>query len=356
MPGTVRQPALIVDDDRARARALAGALDDQFECSVTHGLEGAYGRVGEHDWAAALVDYDLSPGGSGLEFLQLMRDLHPRTLRVLYTVNYSRALASDADRTVPTHAVLDAREAEFLRTARETVLRLSRPGTQPSPAGPGASEWFAESPASREFLARLKQAAQSEAPVFLWGQHGVGRHFAARLLRRWREEWRASRGSAPAAEPEGRLPWVLRVPSLDERRQDIPALAAWTLAEIARETGEPPKRLGPGMLDALLRRSPIGGVAMLRAELRQAWRTAGRRAEILPEDLPARATETVPPSQDRKLDGQRQALIRQARAAGSVRRAAKLEGVEHANYVRLMRRLGVLRADTTSGDAETPGA
>lgn len=356
-PEPPRLPLLVVDDDHERAATVARLFDDHFEPLVVHGLEGAYACLGHGGWAAALVDYDLSPGASGIEFLQILRDLSPRTLRVLYSVYYSGALASDARRLVPTHAVIDARAEDFLARLRDSVLRLvDGPSGAESAAGDD-ERWFDASPASRTFLERLREAACDDAPVFLWGEHGSGKHFAARLLRRWREEWRRS-GAPPSAPNDGGggLPWAIRVPPLDERRQDIPALAAWSLAAWARSTGEPPKRLTPEALRVLVERPWSDGVLRLRADLAHAWKRAGRRVEIRPEDLPPAPHDAPSPSQARKYDGQRQALLRQLRAAGSVRRAARLEGVEHANYVRLMRRLGIIRADTMSpGDDEPAG-
>uniref|UniRef100_A0A832I887 Response regulator n=1 Tax=Eiseniibacteriota bacterium TaxID=2212470 RepID=A0A832I887_UNCEI len=350
-----RLPLLVVDDDRERAATVARLFDDHFDPAVVHGIEGAYACLGRGGWAAALVDYDLSPGASGIEFLQILRDLSPRTLRVLYSVYYSGALASDARRLVPTHAVIDARAENFLTRLRDAVLQLVDRSVATDAAAGDDERWFDASPASRAFVERLREAARDEAPVFLWGDHGSGKHFAARLLRRWREEWRRS-GAPPSAPNDGGggLPWTIRVPPLDERRQDIPALAAWALAAWARSTGEPPKRLAPEALDALVERPWTEGVLRLRADLAHAWKHAGRRAEIRLEDLPPAPRDAPSPSQARKFDGQRQALLRQLRAAGSVRRAVRLEGVEHANYVRLMRRLGIIRADTLSPVDDEP--
>jgi len=44
--------------------------------------------------------------------------------------------------------------------------------------------------------------------------------------------------------------------------------------------------------------------------------------------------------------GQRQTILHELQTTGSVRGAAKLEGIDRGNYTRLMRRLGVARADS----------
>jgi two-component system nitrogen regulation response regulator NtrX len=142
------------------------------------------------------------------------------------------------------------------------------------------------------------------------------------------------------------MPILLRMPTLSERRQDIPALAQWALAEHARSRRENPKRLGPGVDEELARREWHGNMLELRAVLVRAHQRAGTRSTVNLPDLPHDNDPGGHPSQHRKDEGQRDALLRQLQAAGSIRRAAELEGIARPNYIRLMKRLGIIRADT----------
>lgn len=205
------------------------------------------------------------------------------------------------------------------------------------------SAWTAHAPATREFLLRLRAAAEQETPVYLYGEPGSGRTRAARILCHWRAEWKAN-GHPHRVIGDEQVP-ILRVPSLRERPEDLPELAEHHLAKRARETGEPSKWLTPQALDALVAREWRGNLAELHAVLDASVQRAGARRLIDADDLPQGAKPAQRPSQMAKDAAQRYCLLRQLRSARSVSGAAKLEGATRANYIRLMRRLGILRAD-----------
>ena len=149
---------------------------------------------------------------------------------------------------------------------------------------------------------------------------------------------------------------VLRVPSLRERPQDLPLLAARCLLEHARLTGEPLRRLSPRAVDELLGRAWFGNVVELATVLNQAMHRAGPRAVIEAEDLPRDSQPAWRPSQAAKDDGQRDCVLRQLRLARNVSHASRLEGCSRANYIRLMRRLGIVRADVATDVPPKPWA
>ena len=210
--------------------------------------------------------------------------------------------------------------------------------------------WTAHDPATRAFLASLHQAAAQDAPVYVYGEPGSGRRCAARTLCRWRRE--RHDGSRAAADG-GHVPVAtLRVPSLRERPPDLPEIAARCLARLAREGG-PARELAPRALEALRAREWRGNITELHSVLAAAVRRAGSRAVIDADDLPAGSEPPLRPSQIAKDTAQRDCLLRQLRMARSVTGAARLEGCSRANYIRLMRRLGIRRADcgeTSAGE------
>jgi DNA-binding NtrC family response regulator len=153
---------------------------------------------------------------------------------------------------------------------------------------------------------------------------------------------------------------ILRVPALRERPQDLPLLAARCLIENARQTGQPLRRLSPAALEELHSREWFGNVVELAAVLIRALHRAGARLVIEAEDLPRDTQPSWRPSQYAKDEGQRDCVLRQLRMARNVSAASRLEGCSRANYIRLMRRLGIIRADVLTdpaaeGPEETPG-
>lgn len=225
-----------------------------------------------------------------------------------------------------------------------------RPGADapPSDAVPDTDgAWTAHDPATRAFLAGLFQAAAQDTPVYVYGEPGSGRRCAARTFCRWR---RRPRGDGRAGADGKRVPVpTLRVPSLRERPLDLPEIAERWLAQLAREAGGATHGLTPRALEALRAREWRGNITELHSVLTVAAHRAGGRALIDASDLPMGAEPALRPSQIAKDTAQRDCLLRQLRVARSVSAAAKLEGCSRANYIRLMRRLGIRRADC--GDA-----
>lgn len=337
---------LVVEDDPERRAVVSGVIARDYACRAVGTVEEAFVAIAEGAWEAAVVDYDLARGGSGLEVLQALREASPRTLRVLYTVYFTDSLMRDIARLAHPHATVDARPMDFLNTLRATLATLlAAPSTGPvAPAPDPTGIWITVAPASVAFLNDLRRAAQVDAPVFLYGEAGAGSTQAANLLREWRAAWLAEHTHAHASD--AMAPAVLlRVPPLRERRQDIPALAQRCLREHTRATGATAPTLGHDALEELARRDWRGNLPELHGVITRACLNAGGGGEIHVAHLPHDHQPAWRPSQYAKDDGQRECVLRQLRTARNVSGASRLEGCSRANYIRMMRRLGVLRAD-----------
>lgn len=325
------------------------ALAPRWECRHAHSLNEAFAAIGSSQWEAAVVAYSLGPGHSGLELLQGLREIAPRTVRVLYSTHFCDGLVHDAGRFAAAHGVVDAGADDFTARVRETLARLAGgpeavAALAPSAGGPAELVWFEKSPVSQEFGRSLRAAARGRGPVFIHGEEGCGTHLAAALFRRLRARWLAE---AERARDHGAAPTtaILAVPPLRERIEDLPALAHDFLARHARAGGEPERHLTNEALAALSRRPWRGNVRELNGVLLRACQRAGTRLGLSLVDLPADAEPQDQPSQRAKNVGQRDCILRQLRAAGHVSGAARLEGISRTNYIRLMRRLGIVRAD-----------
>jgi diguanylate cyclase (GGDEF)-like protein len=85
--------------------------------------------------------------------------------------------------------------------------------------------------------------------------------------------------------------FVVRVPPLRERSEDIPLLVEHVLDEVARETGRPRTRVTREALGLLVRYPWPGNVRELRNEVRKLTVIGG--AEILAEELPAHIRDST---------------------------------------------------------------
>jgi DNA-binding NtrC family response regulator len=355
----MKPSVLIVDSDPERGDMIIDILATDHECRRVWSLDQALATIGRSPWDVVLSNYDLGPGQSGIELLQAMRELSPRAMRVLYCRHYCDGMAHDAVRLAAAHAVMNARLPDFPATLHETLERLLCASAGVPPAPPELEEqpsWFAYSTASKEFVRAMIAAAQSERPTFLHGEPGTGKRFAAALFLKWRSRWREeadaggrNASARMAAEPVA----ILVVPPLRERLEDIPALAQYCLERHARQNGEPMRHLTAEALHELLRRPWWGNGLELYGVLVRGCQRAGPRLDLAASDLPGDAEPPPQPSQGAKDAGQRECVLRQLRTAGNVSGAARLEGITRTNYIRLMHRLGVIRADTAlAGDSD----
>jgi len=340
---------LVVDDDPERGALVTRALASTYDCLSVATLDEAFASVGRGAWEAALVDYNLSREGSGLELLQALREFSPHTYRVLYSIYYSDALIRDASRLASVHAVVDARKEGFFVTMKEALDKLMNSGDYgavPAPAPTGRQRgllWVGGCPTTVDFLTRLRRAAASDSPVFIYGERGSGKSLAADLFRAWRMEWKAS--GKPSTEHASPVT-LLAVPPVRDRLEDVPLLAQHVLRLHAVENREAVRYLTNEALDELMRRDWWGNVRELHGVLVRGCQRAGQRLGLSAADLPKDVEPHSRPSQHAKDEGQRECVLRQLRTAGNVSGAARLEGISRTNYIRLMRRLGIVRADT----------
>lgn len=347
---------LLVEDDCERAEAMARAFSKRFECRHFTTIETVMAALPHGPWGAVVVNYGLDEGGSGVEVLQVVRETLPRTFRLIYSEVRSLSFRRDAQRLVQAHFTTDTTEPDFIGALEHALEALFEPPSLEIPADLPAiltEAWTVRAPLSREFLSALRCAAEQDTPVYIYGEPGTGVTRSGSTLRQWRREWKV-RGSPAPAGCAAQVP-ILRVPSLRERPQDLPLLAARCLIEAARQSGQPVRRLSPRAIEELLAREWFGNVVELAGVLVRALHRTGARLVIEAEDLPKDTHPAWRPSQYAKDEGQRDCVLRQLRMARNVSAASRLEGCSRANYIRLMRRLGIIRADVVT-DPSLDGA
>jgi two-component system nitrogen regulation response regulator NtrX len=140
------------------------------------------------------------------------------------------------------------------------------------------------------------------------------------------------------------------VPPLRERKEDIPALAAYFLEEFARAYGRKPKELTPQALEALDAHNWPGNVRELRnlieriVILNPQSRIDARHIplHLARKSAPERPAERYGSLQDVREAAEREYILKKLEeSTGNVSRAAELLGLERSNLYRKMRALGI---------------
>jgi DNA-binding NtrC family response regulator len=147
---------------------------------------------------------------------------------------------------------------------------------------------------------------------------------------------------------------AIDVPPLRERRDDIPALAYYLLARASAKHGRDVREIGPEAMDALVRWHWPGNVRELENALERAV-VLGRGGRVGVGDLPEaigaakgwRAGEAsgaglgYRAARQLALSVFERAFVAEklALAGGNISEAARLAGLDRANFRRIMKRL-----------------
>ncbi|MBI4817068.1 MAG: sigma-54-dependent Fis family transcriptional regulator [Deltaproteobacteria bacterium] len=144
----------------------------------------------------------------------------------------------------------------------------------------------------------------------------------------------------------------IKVPPLRERATDIPALVAHFLARFAEENDEPPKRIGPDAMGALMAYRWPGNVRQLQATVERLCLTA-ETPEIEVSDLPpelvlphvvlSASANFVLPDDGFVFEDFERDLIRQAmeRSSGVISKAARQLGMSYRTLQYRLEKFGL---------------
>ena len=159
----------------------------------------------------------------------------------------------------------------------------------------------------------------------------------------------------------------LRVPSLAERRDDIPALIEYFVAQISSSSGLAPRKIGDDAIAVLQAHDWPGNVRELRNNIERLMILAGGEpgttitADMLPEEigsnvpLPvnggAEHLMSMPLREAREIFEREYLLAQINRFGGNISRTAEFVGMERSALHRKLRALGV-GADQRTGDGK----
>lgn len=218
---------LVVDDNRSAADALArvlGKSGDQVE--ALYDGASAIERIDEAPPDVVLTDLKMEPV-DGMAVLQAARAHRPPVEVIVFTAYGAVDVAVRAMR-------LGARD--FLTkpvTVEQVASRIEQLRNRHLPAPQVLDTPFvAESPSSRALLETLQRAADVPSPVWIEGEIGSGRVFAAGTLHRM------SGAEGPVVLRESRFdePWPERgmviLPNVDDLPEDLQRQLVRSLASV----------------------------------------------------------------------------------------------------------------------------
>jgi two-component system nitrogen regulation response regulator NtrX len=162
----------------------------------------------------------------------------------------------------------------------------------------------------------------------------------------------------------------LRVPSLAERRDDIPALISYFVAQVASASGLAPRRIGEDAVAVLQTHDWPGNVRELRNNIERLLILAGGEpgSTITADMLPTEIGSNVPlpmnggsehlmslPLREAREIFEREYLLAQInRFGGNISRTAEFVGMERSALHRKLRALGVSSDQRGSGPGGLP--
>ncbi|RWR09850.1 sigma-54-dependent Fis family transcriptional regulator [Sinirhodobacter populi] len=182
--GPEQDPILIVDDiPSLRAIYQAYLGDAGFHSITARSAREAREKFRESEARVVLLDMFL-PDSDGLELMREFIALRPATAVVMVTADRSIERAVAAIRAGAqdflVKPVTSDRLVAAIRNARAAVLAAD-PSNRPEEDMP-VGELIAFSPLMRELGTRLRMAAASSAPVYIWGEASTGKHLCAQMI------------------------------------------------------------------------------------------------------------------------------------------------------------------------------
>lgn len=174
---------LVVDDNRSAADALARVLSKGGdEVEALYSGASAIDRIRAQRPDVVLTDLKMEPV-DGMAVLTAAREHRPPVEVIVFTAFGDVNIAVEAMRLGARDFLTKPVTVEQVARRLEQI-RATTPSSAParSAPDPGAVQFIARSPASRQLLETLRRAADVPSPVWIEGDLGAGRGHAALAL------------------------------------------------------------------------------------------------------------------------------------------------------------------------------
>ncbi len=184
----MKPAVLVVDDEKPSREGLRSALEGQYEVFVAEDAASARELLASEKFDVLISDLRM-PGEDGLKLIQKARTLSHPPVCILMTAYGSEELAVEAmkqgadDYISKGRLQLDELEIRIRRLLKSRGLESENLTLhQQLDERYGLHTLIGESPALREVLETVKQAAPSRATVLLEGESGAGKELVARAI------------------------------------------------------------------------------------------------------------------------------------------------------------------------------
>lgn len=179
---------LIVDDDPTQRRLLQAVIEKQgFRAETVESGEDALDRTASGGIDVMLLDL-IMPGMDGMETLEAVKSKQPDLPVIVLTasggietvVNAMRAGASDffVKPASPERITVSIRNALKVQNLSGEVKRL----TKKAEGRLGFADMIAGAPAMQQVVRLGERAAQSDIPILITGESGVGKELVAQSI------------------------------------------------------------------------------------------------------------------------------------------------------------------------------
>ncbi|MSQ90700.1 MAG: sigma-54-dependent Fis family transcriptional regulator [Phycisphaerales bacterium] len=185
----VRAQVLIVDDEGDHAETMAEALHKPGHiCTIVNGKCAAEEELRHGRFDVVITDLVMETPRSGMEVLDLVRQLHPTAATIMVTAHGDIPTAKEALRGGAYDFIVKPLDLVVFRNlvqraAESVVLRHQVDGLQGQvDAAYGFEGIIGDSAAIRQVITAIRQVAPSNIPVLISGESGTGKELVAQAI------------------------------------------------------------------------------------------------------------------------------------------------------------------------------
>jgi two-component system response regulator AtoC len=179
---------LIVDDEKTQREGLRAALEDRYDVYLAEDAKAATELLEREHFDVLLTDFRL-PGEDGMKLIARAKSLSKPPICILMTAYGSEEVAVEAmkrgadDYIAKGRMQIDELEMRIARALKQQKLEVENVSLhQRLDSKFGMDNLIGESPAMKEVLDTVRQAAPSTATMLLLGETGTGKEMIAKVI------------------------------------------------------------------------------------------------------------------------------------------------------------------------------